>query len=223
LFDCFSSTPNHRKLNRFTFCLTKTSGHGTQCAGIIAAIDNSIGTVGVAAGATVVPIKVFDSTGAGSFAAVVAGLDYVASKAKKGDVVNMSLGGPVDSALDRAVTSLAAKGVIVVVASGNSYVDAQYTSPAHIVATNVYTISSMNQSGRFSGFSNWGSVVDYACPGEGIKSTHINGGLTDGFIAGTSFAAPHAAGIFLLGRATTEGAVAYDPDGRADPCLVHGG
>jgi hypothetical protein len=197
-------------------------GHGTQCAGIIAAIDNNIGTVGVAAGATVVPIKVFDRTGAGSMAAVVAGLDYVASKATRGDVVNMSLGGATDSALDKAVTALAAKGVIITIAAGNSYVDAQNTSPAHVVATNVYTISSMNSGGRFSGFSNYGSVVDYACPGEGLRSTHINGGLTTGDIFGTSFAAPHAAGIFLLGNPKTDGVVAYDPDGNNDPCLVNG-
>jgi Subtilase family len=197
-------------------------GHGTQCAGIIAAIDNDIGTVGVAAGATVVPIKVFDSTGSGSFADVVAGVDYVASKAKKGDVANLSLGGPTDSALDKAVKALAAKGVIVVIAAGNAYEDAKNTSPAHVVATNVYTISSMNSSGRFSGFSNYGSAIDYCCPGEGLKSTHINGGLTKNDIAGTSFAAPHAAGVFLLGNPKTDGSVAYDPDGNNDPCLVHG-
>jgi Subtilase family len=199
------------------------NGHGTQCAGIVAAIDNDIGTVGVAAGATVVPIKVFDSKGLGSAADVVAGVDYVASKAKAGDVVNISLLSAADSILDRAFTALAGKGVIFTIAAGNDYVDAQNRSPARVVANNVYTISSMNQSDRFSGFSNYGSVVDYACPGEAIKTTHINGGLTDGTIFGTSFAAPHAAGVFLLGNPSTDGVVAYDPDGNNDPCLVHGG
>jgi Subtilase family len=198
------------------------NGHGTRCAGIIAAIDNDIGTVGVAAGAIVVPVKVFDSNGQGNFASLLAGVDYVASKAKTGDVANISLGGSTDSALDKAVTALAAKGVIVTIAAGNTYEDAQYLSPARVVATNVYTISSMNQSGRFSGFSNYGNVIDYSCPGEGLKSTDINGGLTDRDIFGTSIAAPHAVGVFLLGNPTTDGVVAYDPDGNNDPILVHG-
>jgi Subtilase family len=196
-------------------------GHGTQVAGIIAAIDNAIGVVGVAAGATVVPIKVVDSNLKSTAATLMAGVDYVASKAKKGDVANISIGSAPDSLLDEAVVALAAKGVIVTIASGNSYMDAEDTSPARVNRKNVYTISSMNQSGRFSGFSNYGSVVDYACPGEGLKSTHINGGITSGDIFGTSFAAPHAAGVFLLGKTTTNGLVAYDPDGKPDPILVH--
>lgn len=68
------------------------NGHGTHVAGTIAAIDNGVGVVGVAAGATVVPVRVLDNRGSGSFSGVIAGIDYVAANGAPGDVANMSLG-----------------------------------------------------------------------------------------------------------------------------------
>ncbi len=69
------------------------NGHGTHVAGIIAAIDNSIGVVGVAAGATVVSVRVLNKQGSGTTSGVIAGVNYVAGAAEVGDVANMSLGG----------------------------------------------------------------------------------------------------------------------------------
>ena len=68
------------------------NGHGTHCAGIVAAKNNNLGVVGVAAGATVVPIKVLNRRGSGAYSAIIAGVDYVAAKGQAGDAVNMSLG-----------------------------------------------------------------------------------------------------------------------------------
>ncbi|WP_255345338.1 S8 family serine peptidase [Pontibacter sp. BAB1700] len=62
------------------------NGHGTHVAGTIAALDNSIGVIGVAHGATVVAVKVLDSRGSGSYSGVIGGVDYVASAAQSGDV-----------------------------------------------------------------------------------------------------------------------------------------
>ncbi|GAB3176823.1 S8 family serine peptidase [Telluribacter humicola] len=81
------------------------NGHGTHVAGTVAALNNNIGVVGVAAGATVVPVKVLSSSGSGSNSGVIAGVEYVATNAKPGDVANMSLGGGISSALDNAVLS----------------------------------------------------------------------------------------------------------------------
>lgn len=76
------------------------NGHGTHVAGSIAAIDNKIGVVGIAAGATVIPVKVFDSNGSGTYSGVIRGVDYVAANARSGDVANMSLGGPIFQILE---------------------------------------------------------------------------------------------------------------------------
>jgi subtilisin family serine protease len=70
------------------------NGHGTHVAGTIGAIDNNIDVVGVAANATLVAVRVLDNSGSGYYSWVIAGVDYVASAAKSGDVANMSLGGP---------------------------------------------------------------------------------------------------------------------------------
>ncbi len=71
------------------------NGHGTHVAGIIAAKNNTIGVIGVAAGATVVAVRVLDKNGSGTVSSVVAGCDYVKAAAAAGDVANMSLGGTV--------------------------------------------------------------------------------------------------------------------------------
>lgn len=196
-------------------------GHGTHVAGTIAAIDNSEGVIGVAAGATVIPVKVLNSRGSGSYSGVIAGVNHVAQNGSSGDVANMSLGGPVSQALDDAVENAAqSSGVKFVLAAGNESDDANNHSPARANGNNVYTISAMNSSDSWASFSNYGNPpVDYAAPGVGIKSTWKNGGYNT--ISGTSMAAPHAAGVLLLGNATTDGNVIGDPDGNSDPIIVH--
>jgi subtilisin family serine protease len=196
-------------------------GHGTHVAGTIAAIDNDFGVVGVAAGATVIPVKVLNSRGSGSYSGVIAGVNHVAQNGNPGDVANMSLGGPVSQALDDAVENAAqSSGVKFVLASGNESDDANNHSPARANGNNVYTISAMNSSDLWASFSNYGNPpVDYAAPGVAIKSTWKNGSYNT--ISGTSMASPHAAGVLLLGNPSTDGNVIGDPDGNADPIIVH--
>ena len=79
------------------------NGHGTHVAGTIAAIDNSEGVIGVAAGATVIAVRVLDRRGSGSYSGVIAGVDYVGANGSAGDVANMSLGGGASQAMDDAV------------------------------------------------------------------------------------------------------------------------
>lgn len=196
------------------------NGHGTHVAGTVAAIDNNFGVIGVAAGATVIPVKVLDSRGSGSYSGVIAGVDHVGANGSNGDVANMSLGGPTSQALDDAVLAASSNGIKFALAAGNSSTDANSSSPARVNGSNIVTISAMNSSDNWASFSNYGNPpVDYAAPGVSVNSTWKNGGYNS--ISGTSMAAPHAAGILLLGNASTDGTVNGDPDGNADPIIVH--
>ena len=195
------------------------NGHGTHVAGTIAAIDNEVGVIGVAAGATVVPVKVLDSRGSGSYSGVIGGVDYVGANGRSGDVANMSLGGPVSQSLDDAVIAASSNGVQFSLAAGNDGADANNSSPARANGENIFTISAMDSSDNFASFSNYGTPVEYCAPGVSIESTWKDGGYRT--ISGTSMAAPHVAGILLLGSAKEDGFVNGDPDGNPDPIAVH--
>jgi subtilisin family serine protease len=178
------------------------NGHGTHVAGTIAAIDNLIGVIGVAAGATVVAVKVLDSRGSGSYSGVIAGVDYVADNASAGDVANMSLGGPTSNALDAAILDAASNGIKFALAAGNDGAHASNSSPARVNHDNVVTISAIDISDNFASWSNWGNPpVDFAAPGVSIQSTWKGGGYNS--ISGTSMAAPHVAGLLLFGNVYT--------------------
>ena len=192
------------------------NGHGTHCAGIVAARNNSLGVIGVAAGATVVPIKVLDRRGSGAYSGIIAGVDYVATNGKTGDAVNMSLGGPAYLPLDQAIQALAVKGIKVALAAGNESQDANNVSPARVEGTNIYTISAMGTGDLWASYSNYANPpIDYCAPGSSIYSTYKGGGYAT--LSGTSMAAPHACGLLLLGNISTDGYVKNDPDKNYDP------
>ncbi len=191
------------------------NGHGTHVAGTIAALDNAYGVVGVAAGASVVPVKVLDRRGSGTWSGVIAGIDYVAANGVAGDVANMSLGGGANASVDNAVLAASAK-VKFALAAGNEGDDAKNHSPARVNGTNIYTVSAVNSSNVFASWSNYGNPpVDYAAPGVSVLSTWKGGGYNT--ISGTSMATPHVAGILLLGNITADGNAIGDPDGNPDP------
>lgn len=197
------------------------NGHGTHVAGTIAAKGgNGIGVIGVAAGATVVPIRVLDRRGSGSNSGVIAGVDYVAGAGKAGDVANMSLGGGVSTALDNAVIAAAAKGIVFSLAAGNETDNANNHSPARANGTNVYTISAFDSAGKLASFSNVGNPpVDFSEPGVSIYSTYKGSGYAT--LSGTSMAAPHFAGIMLLGPVRNGGTITGDRDSTSDTIGIH--
>ncbi|MCX2678963.1 S8 family peptidase [Galbibacter sp. EGI 63066] len=196
------------------------NGHGSHVAGTIAAINNDIGVIGVAPGATVIPVKVLDSRGSGSYSGVIAGVDHVGANGSAGDVANMSLGGPVSQALDDAVVAASNNGIEFALAAGNESDDANNHSPARANGSNIYTISAMDSNDDWAYFSNFGNPpVDFCAPGVSITSTWKDGGYNT--ISGTSMASPHAAGVLLLGNASSDGTVNGDPDGNSDAIIVY--
>jgi len=191
------------------------NGHGTHVAGTVAALNNTIGVVGVAPNAKVVAVRVLDRRGSGSTSGVIAGVDYVAANGQAGDAANMSLGGGVSSTLDNAVIAASNTGVRFALAAGNESDDAVNHSPARVNGPNIFTISAMDMNDNFASFSNFGAGVDFAAPGVSILSTWKGGGYNT--ISGTSMATPHVCGLLLLGNVGTDGFVKNDPDGNPDP------
>lgn len=193
------------------------NGHGTHVAGVIGALNNNIGTVGVAAGCELVSIRVLNSNGSGLLSDFIAGLDYIYQKGKAGEVVNVSLGLPPSDAMDAAILKCATKGMFMALAAGNSAQDAINMSPARMNAQNVFTVSAMHNNDTWATFSNFGNSIDYCSPGVDVMSTWMNGGYA--YMTGTSVAAPHLAGILLItgGQPSTSGYVINDPDGTPDP------
>ncbi|HET6527949.1 MAG TPA: S8 family serine peptidase [Balneolaceae bacterium] len=200
------------------------NGHGTHVAGTIAAIDNDIDVVGIAAGATVVAVKVLNDRGTGSYSGVIAGIDYVAANASPGDVANMSLGGPTSQALDDAVRNAADQGIYFAIAAGNDAANANNYSPARVEYNNVWTVSATNENDVFASFSNFSGPtkppIEFAAPGVSILSLWEDGGTNT--ISGTSMASPHVAGVLLVtgGHPGIDGFATNDLDGDPDP-IVH--
>lgn len=196
------------------------NGHGTHIAGIIGALDNDFGVVGVAPGNVLVSVKVMDANGDGTVSNVMEGLDYVYQYARKGDVINMSLTGGASSSLDQLTRKIATeKNVYFAIAAGNESRDACVNSPQRVNHENVYTVTAMDSTDTFASFSNYGACIDACAPGVMIASTYPNGQYA--YLSGTSMAAPHVAGLLLQkNRVIQDGYAKNDPDGRADPIWV---
>jgi subtilisin len=198
------------------------NGHGTHIGGIIGALNNEIGVLGIASGARLVALKVLDEKGDGKLSSLLNALSYVKSNAKPGDVVNISIGfEEVSEILENEIRSIANRGVYFALAAGNESAEANSYSPGRTSGKNIYTVSAVDSLNRFAGFSNFGNdVIDYAAPGVRILSTFTDGRYA--ILSGTSMAAPHVAGLLLInnGSINAIGAAVNDPDGVAD-ALAH--
>jgi subtilisin family serine protease len=170
------------------------NGHGTHVAGTVGGSN-----YGVAPGVAIVPVRVLDCSGSGSTSGVIAGIDWVIAHHIAGTpaVANMSLGGRRSSAIDIAVQSAVADGVVFVVAAGNSTANACQTSPAGEPLA--ITVGATTSADARSSFSNYGSCVDVFAPGSSITSAWYASTTASNTISGTSMASPHVAGVAALG------------------------
>ncbi|MDT3434451.1 S8 family serine peptidase [Haloarcula sp. 1CSR25-25] len=164
------------------------NGHGTHCAGIADAVDNSEGVVGVSTSATLHAVKVLDGDGSGTYSDVAAGLEWVADQ--RHDVGSLSLGGPKSSTIEDACQYAYDKGVLLVAAAGNDGNDVEETAPA--TYSTVMAVTATDETDSLASFSNYGSDVELAAPGVDIVSTYPGGGYET--FSGTSMACPHVSG-----------------------------
>lgn len=168
-------------------------GHGTLVAGIASAqTNNGSGVASISYQSTILPVKVLNSDGTGTYDDVSEGIIYAADN--KAFVVNLSLGGSSDSqTLKRAVDYALGRGSILVAAAGNNGNDAPVYPASY---PGVLAISASDQKDNLAGFSSYGSNVFAASPGVSITSTATNSNYTQA--SGTSMSAPHTAGLLAI-------------------------
>lgn len=193
-------------------------GHGTHVAGTIGAKDNLFGVVGVAAGASLIPVKIFFGPFASyTYSGMIAGIDHVGKVGKKGDVANLSFGGFDRSrAVDDAVLNASNnKGIWMVIAAGNSRLPATSFSPARVNGEYTITVSAIDALDKLAWFSHYGFPIKFAAPGVNVFSTTLGGKYR--YESGTSMAAPHVSGLRLLGEIQGNGNALNYPIAPPDP------
>ena len=168
-------------------------GHGTHVSGIIGAVaNNRRGSVGVCQHVSLMAIKTFGTTGKADVATVMKGVQYAIDH--EAHVINASWGVDVRSEVMRvAVEEVAAAGILFVAAGGNRKSDQLFYPAAFDHTIGVGATDEKDQRTRFS---NFGSFIDLAAPGQNIFATFPDNRF--GFLSGTSMAAPHVSGSAVL-------------------------
>lgn len=170
-------------------------GHGTHVSGIIgASVNNGEGVAGVSWFNRIMPVKVLDSSGAGSTYAVAQGVIWAVDHGAK--VINMSLGNYAEADfLHDAIKYAYERDVVLVAASGNDNTERPGYPAAY---PEVFAVAATNNNKEKASFSNYGDYIDVAAPGDSIASTYP--GSQYAALSGTSMASPHVAALAGLIR-----------------------
>lgn len=172
-------------------------GHGTHVAGTIAGENNGIGVTGIAYNAKIMPIKVLDENGSGSYSAIAKGIYYAVDNGAR--VINLSLGGYFSNeTLKAALEYASSKNVIVVMAAGNDG-DSSPAYPARYANNYGIAVGAVDKNNQLADFSNRSGASELAyvtAPGVDIYSTLPNNQY--GNYNGTSMATPHVTGVVAL-------------------------
>ncbi len=174
------------------------SGHGTHVAGIIAANNNTFGTVGVAPSSSLYAIKVLNELGYGTTSTMIAGVEW--AMRQKVDILNVSITTPIyETALETIMKKAYDSGILIVGAAGNtgppvSGSDSSVEYPAKF--DSVIAVSSIDQNDKIDPLSSLGKEVELTAPGVKVYSTYPDSDYTTS--SGTSMAAPYVSGIAAL-------------------------
>ncbi len=177
-------------------------GHGTHVAGTISCLSNDgIEVAGVTWQCRLLPVRVLARArntlngqikGIGSSADIAAGITWAADHGAQ--VINLSLGGPSDTSVERnAVAYAVSRGVVVVAAMGNDGT----SNPSYPAAyPDVIAVGAVDATDKLAFFSTTGPNIDVVAPGVNVLSTYWDD--TYAFLQGTSMASPHVAGVAAL-------------------------
>lgn len=188
-------------------------GHGSHCAGTVAGTGApSYEHPGMAPGAFLVGVKVLDSGGSGSFAVVMAGMQWTVDYRYEFNIraASMSLGGPgaiewtssEEDSVNRMSNEMTRAGITMLIAAGNSFASAQIGTPGS--AEDVITVGALDKDTSIAVYSSQGPTEEgrvkpnVAFVGSDVMSVAHNTG--DGYVAfsGTSMATPGTAGTVAL-------------------------
>ena len=190
------------------------NGHGSHVAGIVGAIDNTIGVIGVGPAIDLYAIKVLGASGSGYLSDVIEGIQWAITK--KMQVINMSLGTASDiQSFHDAVIAAKNAGIVVVAAAGNSggSVNESVIFPA--AYPEAIAVSATDKNNVIASWSSRGPEVDLAAPGVSIYSAYKGTGYAT--LSGTSMAAPHVTGSAALVLNTPVGSYDTNTNGKWDP------
>lgn len=166
------------------------NGHGTHCAGTIAAAMNGAGVVGVAPAASLYAVKTLANNGSGNWSWLIAGLGWCI--ANRMHICSMSLGGGgAPAALETICNTAFSNGLLLVAAAGNAG-PGMNTVLQPGKYKNVIAVSAIDSANVIATFSSRGPEVEICAPGVNVLSTKPGGGYQT--MSGTSMACPHVAG-----------------------------
>tara|TARA_B110000444_G_scaffold96187_1_gene91114 strand:- start:9948 stop:11846 length:1899 start_codon:yes stop_codon:yes gene_type:complete len=188
-------------------------GHGSHCAGTTAGTGApNYEHIGMAPQAFLVGVKVLDAGGSGSFATVMAGMEWTVENRYKFNIraASMSLGGPGlaewassdDDSVNRYANEMMSAGIAIFIAAGNNGVSAQIGTPGS--AEDAITVGALDKNSAIAVYSSQGPTEEgrvkpnIAYVGSSVMSVAFNTGDQYTDMSGTSMATPGAAGVAAL-------------------------